>query len=185
MNELPGGIQIQDGPQSATPPAGSNPVGQATSLTGDATGGDSSAPTTFSSSIPSSTSSAVVSSSTLESGGAFLEVPTSATPSSPDFGALEVPSTTTSYKPTSTSTPVPTTTSAPQITSEPGVSYEVVSTQTITSAGMVQEIVWMEPVVYVTEESYTTVTVPGPAPEKLKKARDHVVKHRHHGRRGH
>ncbi|KAI3321901.1 hypothetical protein HD806DRAFT_149827 [Xylariaceae sp. AK1471] len=189
MTELPGGIQIQDGPESATPPAGSNPMGQLTSVIGGAIGGDSSATTASSSSILSSpSSSAATSSSILESGGAFLEAPTSATsatPSSPDFGALDVPSTTTSFKPTSTSTPVPTTTSAPQVTSEPGVSYEVVSTQTITSAGMVQEIIWMEPVVYVTKESFTTVTIPGPAPKKLKMARDHVVKHRHHGRRGH
>ncbi|TGJ85748.1 hypothetical protein E0Z10_g2985 [Xylaria hypoxylon] len=192
MTELPGGVQIQDGPESATPPG--DVIDQATSVIGDILGGDSTAITTTTSSIPTSTPSTstpvATPSSSLQSGGAFIENPTSVTPSTPDFGAAAVPSTTTS--PSSTPTPsttstsiVPTTTSAPQVTSEPGVSYEIYSTETITSAGGVEEIVWMQPVVYVTEESFTTVTIPGPAQQKLRKARDHVVQHRHnHGRRG-
>ncbi|GAW12370.1 hypothetical protein ANO14919_017360 [Xylariales sp. No.14919] len=189
MTELPGGVQIQDGPESATPPGG-NIIDQATSVIGGILGGDST-PTTTSSSIPSSTpstSTPIATTSSIQSGGAFLENPTSATPSTPDFGADDVPSTTT---PSSTPTPstststsiVPTTTSAPPATSEPGVSYEVYSTQTITSTGLVEEIIWMQPVVYVTEDSFTTVTLP--AQQKVRKARDHVVQHRHHhGRRG-
>ncbi|KAF2971884.1 hypothetical protein GQX73_g1701 [Xylaria multiplex] len=188
MTELPGGVQIQDGPESATPP--SNVIDQVTSAIGDIFGGDSTT-TTTSSSVPSSTLSTstpvATTSSIFQSGGAFIENPTSATPSAPDFGADSVPSTTTSVSstPAPTTSIVPTTTSAPQATSEPGVSYEVYSTQTITSAGLVEEIVWMQPVVYVTEESFTTVTIPGPAQQKVKKARSHVVQHRHnHNRRG-
>ncbi|KAI0401311.1 hypothetical protein F4802DRAFT_609478 [Xylaria palmicola] len=177
LNKLPGGVPIQDGPESATPPGGL--LDSLTSLFG----GDSSATSTPNTPSPTATSVATPSSE-LQSGGAFIQDPTSATPSSPDFGAAAVPSTTTSLIPTSTPT-LPTTTSAPQLTSEPGVSYEIYSTQTISSAGGVEEIVWMQPVVYVTEDSFTTVTIPGPAPQKLKKARDHVVQHRHnHGRRG-
>ncbi|KAI1125862.1 hypothetical protein F5Y10DRAFT_222383 [Nemania abortiva] len=186
LNQLPGGVQIQDGPQSATPPGGS--ADPATTSISDVA--SSAAPvTTTSISTTSSTSTPITTSSAIQSGGAFIENPTSSsavTPSTPDFGAEEVSSTTTSFSSTSTSI-LPTTTSAPQVTSEPGVSYEVVSTQTITSAGgLVEEIVWMQPVVYVTEDTVTTVTIPGPAPQKFKKARDHVVQHRHnHGRRGH
>ncbi|KAI0459952.1 hypothetical protein F5B21DRAFT_203547 [Xylaria acuta] len=182
MTELPGGVQIQDGPESATPPSG--PLGQLTSLISDVFGGNTPT-TTTSSSIPPSTfsTSTPATSSEIQSGGAFIENPTSATPSAPDLGIAAV-STTTSFSSTSTSI-LPTTTSAPQFTSEPGVSYEVVSTQTITGADLVQEIVWMQPVVYVTEESVTTVTIPGPAPQKVRKARDHVLQHRHnHGHHG-
>ncbi|KAI1305715.1 hypothetical protein F5Y03DRAFT_150063 [Xylaria venustula] len=189
LNELPGGVQIQNGPESATPP--SDPIDQATSIIGSILGGDSTSTTT--SSIQSSTSTSVATtSSSIQSGGAFLENPTAAASSTPDFGAAEVPSTPTSSSTTTPSTTstsstssTPTTTSAPQATSEPGVSYEVYSTQTITSASLVEEIVWMQPVVYVTEDSITTVTIPGQAPQKVKKARDHVMQHRHnHGRRG-
>ncbi|KAI1352157.1 hypothetical protein F5Y01DRAFT_100682 [Xylaria sp. FL0043] len=192
LKQLPGGLPIQDGPESATPLG--NPIDQATSIIGSIFGGDST-PTTTSSSIsstPSTSTAAATSPSSAQSGGAFLENPTAATPSTPDFGAAEVPSTPTSSSTltlsatsTSSTSSIPTTTSAPQATSEPGVSYEVYSTQTITSANLVEEIVWMQPVVYVTDESVTTVTIPGPAPQKIKKARDHVMQHRHnHGRRG-
>ncbi|KAI1149892.1 hypothetical protein F4825DRAFT_463754 [Nemania diffusa] len=193
LTQLPGGVQIQDGPQSATPPSGAtDPL---TSSISDAV--STASPTTTTSDIISSSTSTTVSTSTpnptssseSQLGGAFIESLTSSsevTPSTPDFGAEAIPPTTTSFSPTSTSV-LPTTTSAPQVTSEPGVSYEVVSTQTITNAGgLVEEIVWMQPVVYVTEESFTTVTIPGPAPQKVKRARDHVVQHRHnHGRLGH
>ncbi|KAI0443901.1 hypothetical protein F4803DRAFT_287540 [Xylaria telfairii] len=181
LTQLPGGVQIQDGPQSATPPSG--PLDQFTSLIGGIIGGNT--PTTTTSSKLSTSTPAAASSET-QSGGAFIENLTSATPSAPDFAAagVTVASTTTSFTSTSTSI-LPTTTSAPQFTSELGVSYEVVSTQTITSADIVEEIVWMQPVVYVTEDTVTTVTIPGPAPQKVKKARDHVLQHRHnHGRRG-
>ncbi|KAI0552153.1 hypothetical protein F4679DRAFT_571825 [Xylaria curta] len=190
LAQLPGNVQIQDGPQSATPPSG--PLDQLTSLISDVFGGNAPATTTTSSSTPSSTPStfststpaAATSSSKTPSGGAFIENPSSSTPSAPDFGIAAVASTTTSFSSTSTSI-LPATTSAPQATSEPGVSYEVVSTQTITRADLVEEIVWMQPVVYVTEDSTTTVTIPGPAPQKVRKARDHVLQHRHnHGRHG-
>lgn len=210
MSQLPGGIQIQDGPESATPPSG--PLDQLTSLIGDGIGSNrpvtttssstssstvlssstsSTTPTTTSttSTAPTTSTSAVTPSSQIGSGGAFIEglsSTASVTPSTPDFAIDNIPSTTTSFSSTSIST-LPTTTSAPQVTSEPGVSYEVVSTQTITNTdGLVQEIVWMQPVVYVTEDCVTTVTLPGPAPQKVKRERDHVLQHRHnHGRRGH
>lgn len=181
MNQLPGGVRIQDGPQSATPP--SDPIDHFTSLIGGIVGGDAPATTTSSRVAPSTPTPSTTSSSDIESGGAFIETPTLATPSTPDFGANDIHSTTSSSS-TSTSY-LPTTTSAPPATSEPGVSYEVFSTQTITRAGLVEEIVWMQPVVYVTQEFHTTVTIPGPAPQKLK-VRSHPVQHRHnHGRRMH
>ena len=188
MTELPGGVQIQDGPESATP-AG-NPIDQVTSVLGSIFGGDSTTTPTSSSfsSTPPSTTPVATTSSDIQSGGAFIENPTSVTPSTPDFGAADIAptssSTSTLTTPSTTSTlALPTTTSAPLVTSEPGVSYEVYSTQTITSAGgLVEEIVWMQPVVYVTEDSVTTVTLPA---QKVK-ARSHVMQHRHnHGRRGH
>ncbi|KAI1113704.1 hypothetical protein F5Y14DRAFT_203489 [Nemania sp. NC0429] len=202
MTELPGGIQIQDGPESATPPGGS--LDQPTGLIGGGVGNNRPATTTpsrtpsttvlsstvLSTTTSSSTSTSVVTPlSQIGSGGAFIEGLNSTTlpaPSTPDFAVENFPSTTTSFSSTSTST-LPTTTPAPQVTSEPGVSYEVVSTQTITNTdGLVQEIVWMQPVVYVTEDCVTTVTLPGPAPQKLKRDLDHVVQHRHnHGRRAH
>ncbi|KAI1365869.1 hypothetical protein F5Y08DRAFT_327760 [Xylaria arbuscula] len=190
MTELPGGVQIQDGPESAT--AGSNPIDQFTSVIGSILGGDSATTTTsssISSSTPTTATPVATTSSDLQSGGAFIESSSSASPSSADFGAAEVAptsSTSTLITPSTTSTPaLPTTTAAPVVTSEPGVSYEVYSTQTITSAnGLVEEIVWIQPVVYVTEDSVTTVTIPA-AGQKVK-ARSHVMQHRHnHGRRGH
>ncbi|KAJ8128566.1 hypothetical protein O1611_g5067 [Lasiodiplodia mahajangana] len=187
LTQLPGGVQIQDGPESATPPSGSS--GQVTSSTSEISSTTLPSTTSTSSTTSSTSTPITTSSSELQSGGAFIENPTSSstvTPSTPDFGAQDFTPTTTSFSSTSTSI-LPATTSAPQVTSEPGVSYEVVSTQTITNAGgLVEEIVWMQPVVYVTEDTVTTVTIPGPAPQKFKKARDHVVQHRHnHGRRGH
>jgi hypothetical protein len=182
MTQLPGGIQIQDGPQSATPPGDS--IDQPTSSAGNIVSSTSSLSTTSSSSSSSSIQSVptTTASSTPQPGGAFIENPSSSTPG---FAVENIPSTTASTSSTSTSI-LPATTSVPQPTSEPGVSYEVASTQTITSpGGMVEVIVWMQPVVYVTEDVVTTVTIPGPAPQNVKKARDHVVHHRHnHGRRG-
>ncbi|GAP83941.1 putative wsc domain-containing protein [Rosellinia necatrix] len=184
MTQLPGGVQIQDGPESATPPSG--PIDQVTSLIGNIIGGE--APTTTTSNTPSSTPTPVpttTTSSKSQSGGAFIEASSAATPSNPDFGVNNIQPTTTSSSSSTSTSSLPTTTPAPPATSEPGVFYEVYSTQTITSAGLVEEIVWMQPVVYVTEEFFTTVTIPGPAPQKLK-IRDHAVQHRHnHGRRGH
>ncbi|KAI1178417.1 hypothetical protein F4777DRAFT_575953 [Nemania sp. FL0916] len=187
MKQLPGGIQIQDGPESATPPSG--PVDQLTSLVGGILSSTSVPTTTTTSSTSSSSSSTPTPAATISSGGAFIENLTSSTsvaPSTVELAVESVPTTTTSTTPTTTSI-LPATTSAPLPTSEPGVSYEVVSTQTVTNpGGMVEEIVWMQPVVYVTEETVTTVTIPGPAPQNAKKARSHVVQHRHvHGRRGH
>ncbi|KAI1812874.1 hypothetical protein GGS20DRAFT_513114 [Poronia punctata] len=183
MLALPGNLPIQDGPQSATPGAG-GPLGHLTSIIGGIFGGGDSSTTTSSSVLPTTSTSTVVTTSSTSptpspsaTGGAFLENPNPPTPSTPS--TTSTPSSTS----TSTSTPTPSTTSAPKFTSEPGVSYEVASTQTITSAnGQVQEIVWMQPVVYVTEESYTTVTVPGSKNQNM--VREHVARHNHHARHG-
>ncbi|KAI0205102.1 hypothetical protein F4808DRAFT_273182 [Astrocystis sublimbata] len=189
LKQLPGNVQIQDGPESATPPSGH--LDQLTSMIGDVFGGGD-APSTVTPSSSSSTSistpstfatSTPAATSEVPAGGAFIETPTVAAPSAPDFGAADAVTSTRSSFSAPTTSIVPTTTSAPQATSEPGVSYDVVSTQTITNGDLVEEIVWMQPVVFVTEDSVTTVTVPGPAPQKVRKARDHVHRH-NHGRRG-
>ncbi|KAI0835291.1 hypothetical protein F5Y06DRAFT_137624 [Hypoxylon sp. FL0890] len=185
LKSLPGNIQIQSGPESATP--GPDPVNSMISAATSWLGGvfGSSASTTSSSPLPTLTSSAPgMSVASIPTGGAFIES-TSAS-SSADFNALAAPAAATpSSSPTSSSAPpAPTTTSAPVVTSEPGVSYEIVSTQTITNGAQVEEIVWMEPVVYVTEDSVTTVTAGSPA---LKAGRSlharHPWRHQHHGRR--
>ncbi|KAI1822004.1 hypothetical protein F4861DRAFT_425193 [Xylaria intraflava] len=164
LSELPGGIQIQDGPQSATLPGLAD---TATSLIGNLIGGGSSATTTTS---PSSTPTSATPSPAAQSGGAFIESP------APE-SVLAAPS--------SSTTSIPPTTPAPQATSEPGVSYEAISTQYITSVDQVEEIIWMQPVVYVTEDFSTTVTASGPAANKPKMARDHVQRHHHYGRGRH
>ncbi|KAI1651968.1 uncharacterized protein F4817DRAFT_355902 [Daldinia loculata] len=167
LANLPGNIQVQAGPQSATPGAGdANPIiSAATSLLGGFFGSASSS--TTSSSIPAVTSS----SASVES-----------VPVSQNFGALAVPPAETPSSSTPLPTP-PTTTPAPAVTSDPGVSYEVVSTQTITRGSQVEVVIWKEPVVYVTEESITTVTVESPAVKPRRFYGRHALQHGHHARR--
>ncbi|KAI1768076.1 hypothetical protein GGR53DRAFT_34626 [Hypoxylon sp. FL1150] len=187
LPNLPGNIQIQSGPEAAT--AGTNVASAiasaATSILSNVFG---SATTTTSSSLssPSSSSLPLATSTSASSvsglGGAFLESTPSATTTSPDFNVLASEAPQTSSSVTSSSSPaVPTTTSAPAVTSEPGVVYQIVSTQTITNGAQVEEIVWKEPVVYVTEDSVTTVTVPGANAGRKLRAR-HVHQHGHHRR---
>ncbi|KAI1771898.1 hypothetical protein F4818DRAFT_444896 [Hypoxylon cercidicola] len=182
LKNLPGNIQIQAGPQSATPAAGNvaSAISVATSMLGDFFGG---AATTTSSALSTSSTSATSTSTSLAPalGGAFLESSSASAveATSPDFNVQAVPTSTA----TSSSLPAaPTTTSAPVVTSEPGLVYEIVSTQTITNGAQVEEIVWKEPVLYVTEDSVTTVTVPGAKPERKLRPR-HAHQHGHHGRR--
>lgn len=191
LKNLPGNIQIQAGPQSATQGGDvDSAVSAATSWLGGLFGGDSA--TTSATVASSSASSAPLPTSTSVSlaatplGGAFLESssasPSSAAVSSQNFNALAVPAAPTSAA-TSSAPPAPATTSAPAVTSEPGVVYEVVSTQTVTNGAQVQEIVWKEPVVYVTEDSVTTVTVPSAAAKERRLRGRHAWQHGHHGRR--
>lgn len=184
LKNLPGNIAIQSGPQSATPgPA--NPIDSAISAATSWLGGVFGGSSATSSSVAPVTSSIATTSSTsslsLPTGGAFIE--SAATSSSAAFNALGVPAAQTSSV-ASSFTPAPATTSAPVVTSQPGVSYEVVSTQTVTNAGVVEEIVWMEPVVYVTEDSLTTVTVESQPSISARKLRErHLWRHQHHARR--
>ncbi|KAK6954145.1 hypothetical protein Daesc_004107 [Daldinia eschscholtzii] len=189
LANLPGNIQIQAGPQSATPGVGdSNPlspiISAATSLIGGFFAG-SPEPTT-SSSIPAVTSSSAPVASTSSI------APVESAPASQQFGALavppaetpaETPSTTSSTSSTPPPPPPPTTTSAPAPSSEPGVSYQVVSTQTVTRGSLVEVIIWKEPVVYITEDSVTTVTVESPAVKPRRFYGRHAMQHGHHARR--
>ncbi|KAI0135638.1 hypothetical protein F4814DRAFT_31397 [Daldinia grandis] len=176
LANLPGNIQVQAGPQSATPGLGDagSIISAATSILGGFFGGGASSSTT-SSSIPvvTSSSASVVSTSSV--------APVESLPVSPNFGALAVPPAETPSS--STPAPPPTTTSAPAATSDPGVSYEVVSTQTITRGSQVEIVIWKEPVVYVTEESVTTVTVESPAVKPRRFYGRHALQHGHHAQR--
>ncbi|KAL7625340.1 hypothetical protein AAE478_004556 [Parahypoxylon ruwenzoriense] len=169
LKNLPGNIKIQYGPQSATPGGGDIPsvISAATSLLSEVFGGGDPATTAPSSAAATGTSL----------GGAFIESSTPA--SSPDFNVLASPVETPSSTP---SAPAPTITSAPVVTSEPGVFYEVVSTQTITNGALVEEIVWKEPVVYVTADPVTTVSVGSPMVKSGRKLRErHAWQHQNHG----
>ncbi|KAH9909492.1 hypothetical protein F4778DRAFT_719 [Xylariomycetidae sp. FL2044] len=164
---LPGGIKIQAGPESATPLGGGGGIISAiTSLLGG--GSDDATSTTSSEAAMTYVASSVTPSSEPGLGGAFLESSSAAATPSPEINVMATAA-------------EPSTTSAPSITSAPGVEYQIVSTQTITSGAQVEEIVWKEPVVYVTEDTITTVTQMVKSGQKAR--REHVARHRHHGRR--
>ncbi|KAI1340866.1 hypothetical protein F5Y15DRAFT_34570 [Xylariaceae sp. FL0016] len=158
MTSLPGNLPIQSGPEEATK-VGTDPIASVTSAIGSFFTG--SATTTASPYKQSGTKSYSPEVSSTGAGGVYIQ--------SPDVAVASVTS--------STSTPL--TTPAPVVTSEAGVVYEVVSTQTVTTGAEVEEIVWKEPVLYVTEDTTTTVTMA----QKMKLRRDHAWRHRHHERR--
>ncbi|KAI0471752.1 hypothetical protein GGR56DRAFT_682008 [Xylariaceae sp. FL0804] len=167
LKSLPGNIAIQSGPQAAT--AGTANLGDTvTSLIGSITG-DSGSSTVSKYTAPSLSYSPATSSTD----GVFVQ----SVGSTGDAPNVQIASTTSQA---STST-APMITTAPVVTSEPGVSYEVVSTQTLGSGADVEEIVWEEPVVYVTEDTVTTVTVS--TPQRLKNRQAHAFHHRRHGHR--
>ncbi|KAI1258422.1 hypothetical protein F5Y18DRAFT_421401 [Xylariaceae sp. FL1019] len=184
MKSLPGDVQVQNGPEPASQAGSGGVIGQISSAIGGilhpsdsttASSASSATPST-STSEPTTTSTptSAPSSSSSALGGAFIQ-------SSPEGLGIEAVTSTTS---SSASTPAPTTTSAPQYTSELGVEYIPVSTQTLTQGGVVQEIIWEEPVVHVTEDTTTTVTATGVAPQKRRVHGEHIARHRHqHGRR--
>ncbi|KAK8040818.1 hypothetical protein PG994_013825 [Apiospora phragmitis] len=184
LKALPGNVPIQAGPESATPYKG-GAGGFFTSLFG---GGkpDKTASSTFS--APTLTYQPGTSSS-YPGGGIFLEETStpSATPSSapapapvqPTFKealAAPAPGTTSSVP---SPAPAPATTPAPAVSSDPNVSYEAVSTQTVTNGGQVQEVVWEEAVKYVTEDVVTTTTVYSGIAGRSEHHRSHLRRHGH------
>ncbi|KAI5924067.1 hypothetical protein F4810DRAFT_143444 [Camillea tinctor] len=177
LASLPGNVQIQYGPQEATAgghSSGSNPFDDFTSFVGSVfKGGDSTSTSSSSYAVPTLPPPSNTP-SILPTGAAFIETSSSAASSEPQVGIMAA----TSALSSSAAPPAPT--SAPAPTSEPGVSYEVASTQTVTTGDLVEEIIWMEPVVYVTEDTVVTTTVSGPA-KRSKLRRDHALRHRHHG----
>ena len=118
-------------------------------------------------------------------GGAFIESTSSATPTPTPSPSTEADVGIEAVPPAPSTTPPP----EPVVTSEPGVSYEVVSTEILTEGNQVKEVVWKEAVVYVTEDIVTTTTVQAAPPVKrsespLKARREHWLRHQqHHGRR--
>lgn len=187
LKNLPGNVQIQSGPESATPGPGNinSAISAATSWLGGVFGGSSTSTTSSSAPLPTSSSSAPgMSAASVATGGAFIE--SASASSSANFNALASPAapTSSSSLTSSSAPPAPTTTSAPVVTSDPGVFYQVASTQTIKNGPHVQEIVWMEAVVYVTEDSVTTVTVGSPTVKARRSLHGrHPWRHQHHGRR--
>ncbi|KAI1843964.1 hypothetical protein JX266_009830 [Neoarthrinium moseri] len=162
LNSLPGNVAIEFGPEPASAGKGS---GKATTTTSSSYA----APTlTYQ---PASSSSL---------GGIFLQDTSTASPTSTSSAASTlVPSIKAAAAQDSTSAPA--TTAAPTL-SDSGVQYQVVSTEYRTNGALVQEIVYEEAVVYVTEDTVTTVTVSPPVvkSEHKKQRRDHLVRHRHH-----
>ncbi|ORY71110.1 uncharacterized protein BCR38DRAFT_404234 [Pseudomassariella vexata] len=157
MTELPGNVQIQYGPEQATP--GTNAAA----------------------STKTSTSSYVAPTLSYQSGtstwgGIFAEETTS---SYSDIGFVSV----FAAGAPSSATPSPVTTTAPASTPDAGVSYEPVTTEYKTnSAGGVLEVIWEEAVVYVTEDLVTTTTVTAtPSGAPYMERRSNWLRHRHHG----
>lgn len=178
LKALPGNVKIIGGGDSddGATPTSSSSAGFFDGLT--SAFGFGSQPTTTSSShsAPSLDYAPASSQSLGVPGGAFMQSATSsavasttASPSS-DVAAQAAPTS------LLTTTPPP----QPEVTSEPGVSYEVVSTEIVTQGNRVEEIVWKEAVVYVTEDSVTTTTV-DPSPANAR--RSHWLRHQHHGHR--
>lgn len=193
LNALPGNVPIQAGPESATPYKDGGAGGFFTSLFG---GGKPSKTPSTSFSAPTLTYQPGTSSS-YPGGGIFLEAtstpaaaaPIPAAPSSseapapapvqPTFKqALAAPA-----PDTTTPVPSPATTPAPVVSSDPNVSYEAVSTQTITNGGQVQEVVWEEAVKYVTEDVVTTTTVYSGVAGRSERRSSHMRRHGHGGHR--
>ncbi|KAI0122925.1 hypothetical protein BJ170DRAFT_118091 [Xylariales sp. AK1849] len=165
LTALPGNVQIQYGPEDATAGAGATSAAEIAS--------------TYS--APSLTYKSA--STSYPGGGVFIETSLSSSSATavaaPSIEAVPEASTV-----VTTSAAPPTTTAAPTSASDPNVSYEVVSTEIRTEGGRVQQIVWEEAVVYVTEDVVTTVTVsPASKSEHQKERRSHLWRHRHHGLR--
>ncbi|KAH7033096.1 uncharacterized protein B0I36DRAFT_320768 [Microdochium trichocladiopsis] len=167
---LPGGVQVQAGPQSATP-KGSNILASILQpLIPEAAVPTAAAPS-IDTNLP-----AEVSSSIIPDVGIFQEVPTSSSTSTPP----PPPPPTTTAPPPPPPAAIVTPPPAAPVLDENG--NPPVSTRTITKDGMVQEIIYYEDVVYVTEEVVTTTTVavmPLLKTDKMKHRRNHLMRNRH------
>lgn len=98
----------------------------------------------------------------------------SVTPIATTFSSLVIPSSSTSSSPIPT-TPTTTTTVAVETNTAP-----VMSTQYVTNGGVVTEILWYQDIVYVTEDSTTTVvtsTVTADANVQARHAHNHMRRH--------
>lgn len=168
LSALPGNVAIEWGPEAAT---------------GTATGTVATTSTSSTYTAPTLTYTPRAS-----TGGIFIEAVSSTAEASsasvqlnaqPQLATVASSSSTTS---TSTSTQAPATTPAPT-TSIDDATYMVVSTEYRTTGALVEEIIWEEAVVYVTEDTVTTVTVEARAlKERRRVSGEHLLRHRHaHG----
>lgn len=150
LESLPGNVAIKYGPEPA------NMDGDSDDSTTSSKSSASSASTTYS--APSLTYAPASSTS----GAIFLQQTASAASSSVSVpGAAKVAS--------------PATTASASLSDAVGDGYETVSTSYITNGNVVQEIVYEEAVVTVTEDTVTTMTVGG-----AQRKRDHMKRHNHH-----
>jgi hypothetical protein len=173
LTALPGNVQIQAGPAAATVGGSGGSASQQSSSTYVAptltyASLTKSVPGNINVELSSSTSAA---SSTLVSAAA-VSTPTTASEASatPTIEAVS------EAAPAASTTPAPT--SAP----DPNVSYEAINTEYKTNGAMVEEVIWEEAVVYVTEDTVATVTVEARSPVEPRQHQGHLFRHRY-GRR--
>jgi hypothetical protein len=177
LSALPGNVAIQWGPGYAT-------AGAATGTTTTAASSSYTAPTLTYTPRPSTGGIYIEAASS--SSASSVTTASSATTASAVSSSVSIPL---NVAPAVTSVPVssaqaPATTPAPT-TSSDDVSFEVVSTEYRTTGALIEEIIWEEAVVYVTEDSVTTVTVQPQAKERRRVAGEHMLRHRHLHGHGH
>jgi hypothetical protein len=187
-DSLPGGVQIQYGPQPATQ---ANPAPPTTSVA---------VPTVSYSPAPSGeTYPAGVFKETSSSEVVAAPTPSAAPASAPSAESAPAPDAAPSASATAASVAVPgpkevsAATQAPAPTEAPSAPVvddhlPIVSTQYITNGNVVSEVVWKEAVVYVTESDDVTVTVtvqPTTTVQAVRRIRrsGHLHRHHAHGRR--
>ncbi|KAF3022901.1 hypothetical protein E8E14_000378 [Neopestalotiopsis sp. 37M] len=157
LESLPGNVAIKYGPEPANADGGSESTSKASSKTSASSASTSYSAPTLTYKPASSTSGAI-----------FLE---QASSSAAATSVLSVQG--------AGKVAAPATTAAASL-ADAADGYETVMTSYITNGNVVQEIVYEEAVVTVTEETVTTVTV-SPAERK----RDHMKRHNHHHHAGH
>lgn len=192
-DSLPGGVQIQYGPEPATQ---ANPAPQSTTVAVP-TASYSPGPSGALSAVPagifkeSSTSdSAEASTATPTAAPATTQAPaasTSEATSALSIAAVEPSIVAPGLKEVSAATQAPAPTTAP---ASPLVDNHlpIVSTQYVTNGNIVSEVVWQEAVVYVTESNDYTVTVTVPPTSTVQAVRKvrrsgHLHRHNMHGQR--
>ncbi|KXJ92933.1 hypothetical protein Micbo1qcDRAFT_52142 [Microdochium bolleyi] len=177
LANLPGGVQVQDGPQDAKPKGHDILASIIEPFLPEVPVPTSGLPP-LNTNLP-----AQVSSSILPNVGIFQEVTSSTLTTSSTPPPPPPPATTPPPPPATTPPPPPpVTTPAPVAPAPQQDGKGPVSTQTITTNGMVQEIVYYEDIVYVTEEVVTTTTVavmPLMKSSKMKHRRNHIMRNRH------